>query len=121
MSLFNTSFPWRSRSLEPKNAVSAPSKGQPQSPQPQAEHRFAPTLADAPLGRSVRVAGFDQRISSQRWSQLQSYGLIPGSWVAVLQHAPVTIVRIEHLELALERDVALLVLVGSGDSSLLPR
>jgi Fe2+ transport system protein FeoA len=115
MSLFNTSFPWRSRSPEPKNAGSAPSHTQSQAAQPGS----APTLADAPLGHTVRVAGFDRRISSQRWSQLQSFGLIPGSWVAVLQHSPVTIVRIEHLELALERDVALLVLVGSGDSSLL--
>jgi Fe2+ transport system protein FeoA len=37
---------------------------------------------------------------------LQAYGLIPGDWVYVVQQKPVTVVQIEHLELALEGDLA---------------
>jgi hypothetical protein len=31
---------------------------------------------------------------------------VPNYWVQVVQHSPVTIVRLDHLELALENDLA---------------
>jgi Fe2+ transport system protein FeoA len=37
---------------------------------------------------------------------LQAYGLAPGHCVRILQHSPVTIVQIEHTELALEGGLA---------------
>jgi Fe2+ transport system protein FeoA len=41
-----------------------------------------------------------------RRAHLQAYGLVPGHWVEVVQHSPVTIVLVDYTELALERDMA---------------
>jgi Fe2+ transport system protein FeoA len=43
---------------------------------------------------------------AERMSHFQAYGLVPGHQVRVLQHSPVTVVEIEHTELALERELA---------------
>ena len=64
------------------------------------------TLADVPPGCQARVAGFLPGLSAERRSHLLSYGLVPGYWLRLVQHSPVTIVQVEHLELALERDLA---------------
>jgi Fe2+ transport system protein FeoA len=64
------------------------------------------TLADISPGRQAKIIGFDSRLPADRHAHLQSYGLIPGYSVRVVQHSPVTIVRVEHLELALERELA---------------
>jgi Fe2+ transport system protein FeoA len=45
-------------------------------------------------------------LSPERRAHLQAYGLVPGHWVRILQHSPVTIVQIEHLELAMEHGLA---------------
>jgi Fe2+ transport system protein FeoA len=42
----------------------------------------------------------------ERRAHLQAYGLVPGHCVRILQHSPVTIVQIEHMELALEGGLA---------------
>jgi Fe2+ transport system protein FeoA len=31
---------------------------------------------------------------------------MPGSWVSIIQQSPVTVVKVDHLELALEHDLA---------------
>jgi Fe2+ transport system protein FeoA len=31
---------------------------------------------------------------------------MPGNWVSIIQQSPVTVVKIDHLELALEHDLA---------------
>jgi Fe2+ transport system protein FeoA len=58
------------------------------------------------MGECVKVAGFSERMPITRRAQLQAYGVWAGSPVWVLQHAPVTIIRVEHCELALERELA---------------
>lgn len=64
------------------------------------------TLLDVPAGRRAVVRGFLLGMPAQRHAQLRSYGLAPGCPVIVVQHAPVTVIRIEHLELALEHLLA---------------
>ena len=62
-------------------------------------------LADVPLNRRVRVLDVSALPSAQR-EQLHGYGLLPGGVLRVTQHAPVTVVQIEHTELAIETEVA---------------
>jgi Fe2+ transport system protein FeoA len=64
------------------------------------------SLAEAKPGQQVRVRGFLPGLSTERAWHLQSYGVVPGSYLLVLQQSPVTIVQVEHLELALERGLA---------------
>ena len=64
------------------------------------------TLADVPPGSCMRVLGFLPGLSANRKAQLQAYGMTPGHCVRVLQHSPVTVVQVEHTELALEGDLA---------------
>jgi Fe2+ transport system protein FeoA len=77
------------------------------------------TLLDVPPGYQVKIEGFAPDISPNRKSQLQAYGLVPGYWVEVLQQSPVTVIKIEHSEVAMENDLAFLVWVterGSGQA-----
>jgi len=69
------------------------------------------TLADLSPGKTATVTGCSNRISPDRRAQLQSYGVIPGHPLSVVQHTPVTIIQVENIELALERDLARLVWV----------
>lgn len=69
------------------------------------------TLADVPVGGDAWVVKFCERIARTRRDQLQAYGLSPGQKVRIEQHFPVTIVQIEHIEIALERSLAELILV----------
>lgn len=68
--------------------------------------RPANNLSQLPPGRSARVSGFLEGLSAERQAHLQSYGIVPGAIVRVVQHNPVTIIQVEHLELALERSLA---------------
>jgi Fe2+ transport system protein FeoA len=68
--------------------------------------RFPLTLLEVPVGCHVMIEGFTESITPARKSQLQAYGLVPGYWVEVLQQSPVTVVRIEHSELAMENELA---------------
>jgi Fe2+ transport system protein FeoA len=72
---------------------------------------FPLTLLDVPVGCQIVIDGFAADILPARKSQLQAYGLVPGFWVEVLQHSPVTVVKIEHSELAMENELAQQVLV----------
>jgi Fe2+ transport system protein FeoA len=69
------------------------------------------TLLEVPAGNQVKIKGFAPDLSPARKSQLQAYGLVPGYWVEVLQHSPVTVVKIEQSEMAMENDLARLVWV----------
>lgn len=68
------------------------------------------TLAEAPKGASVRVVSVENT-SGSRPLQMQAYGLAPGRLVEILQQDPVTVVRADHTELALEDDLARKVLI----------
>jgi Fe2+ transport system protein FeoA len=54
----------------------------------------------------VRIAGFSEDLSPHQQEHLQAYGLVAGRKVRVLQHSPVTVVEVEHLELAMETELA---------------
>jgi Fe2+ transport system protein FeoA len=76
------------------------------------------TLADIPVGWQAKVAGFAPGLSPERNAHLQAYGLVPGYLVHVVRHSPVMVIRVEHLELALERGLARKVLVKDPSSFL---
>jgi Fe2+ transport system protein FeoA len=64
------------------------------------------TLADVIPGEGARLIGFAPEFPPERWAHLQAYGLVPGRFVRVLQHNPVTVVQVEHCEIALEGELA---------------
>lgn len=64
------------------------------------------TLMDVPPGWRAKVVGFRDGIPPARRAHLQAYGLIPDDWVWVVQHSPVTVIQIDHTELALEESLA---------------
>lgn len=64
------------------------------------------TLNDVAAGDHAQIAGFSDDLPNYQREHLQAYGLVEGRPVRVLQHSPATVVRIEHLELALEAELA---------------
>jgi Fe2+ transport system protein FeoA len=73
---------------------------------PFASKAEAISLAGLPAGTEASVSGFAQELPLERQAQLQAYGLVPGRPVKVIQQSPVTVVQIEHTELALENSLA---------------
>ncbi len=73
-------------------------------------------LPELPPGAVARVVGIDT--SAAAWCErLQAYGLAPGLELTVVQHAPVTVVRVERTDLAFEPQIAngiLVSRVGAG-------
>lgn len=69
-------------------------------------HANGPTLRDVPPGGRARVLGYCPGLAIDHLAYLRAYGIIPGYWVRILQHSPVTVVLVEHTELALESDLA---------------
>jgi Fe2+ transport system protein FeoA len=63
-------------------------------------------LTQVSAGGRAQVLGYSHHLSSERLAQLQAYGLVPGAWVMVVQHSPVTIIRVDHTELAMEEGMA---------------
>jgi Fe2+ transport system protein FeoA len=70
-----------------------------------------PTLADVQPGGKARLAGFCPGLQADRRAQLLAYGMTPGHSVLVIQHSPVTVVQVEHTELAMEIELACEILV----------
>jgi Fe2+ transport system protein FeoA len=70
-------------------------------------------LADVPAGAQVRIVGFCPGLSPERRAHLLAYGMTPGYEAKVLQKNPVTIIRVEHVELAMEIELACEILVES--------
>jgi len=68
--------------------------------------RVCGSLADVTPGCRACIQGFDPGIPQNRQDHLMAYGLIPGHWVEVLQHSPVTVVKVDNTELALEDKLA---------------
>lgn len=67
-------------------------------------------LADVPLDQRARVVDMRALPVSQR-DQLHGYGILPGCVLRVVQRLPVTVVQIEHTELAIETEIAQTILV----------
>lgn len=63
-------------------------------------------LAEVPVGKKAKVIGFTADFPLDKRSYLQAYGLVPNYLVEILAHSPVTIVRLDNSELALENDLA---------------
>lgn len=80
-------------------------------------------LADVPPGCKAEVVGFTAEFPPDRKESLQAYGLVLNYPLQVLQHKPVTILRVDQIELALESDLAKGILVemlpddDGGDSA----
>lgn len=70
------------------------------------------TVADTPRDSIVELTGFSG-MASGNVALLRSYGLDIGRTVRVVQHRPMTIVEIDHTEIALERDLASLITVAA--------
>lgn len=68
-------------------------------------------LADVPPGCKAEVVGFKTGFPPDRKAYLQAYGLVLNYPLQVLQHKPVTILRVDQIELALESDLAKGILV----------
>ncbi len=82
--------------------------------------RSGPTrLLDVPPGAVARVVEIDASASGWR-ERLHAYGLAPGREVEVIQHAPVTVVRVEHIELAFEAGIARAIVVSAGAGAAAP-
>lgn len=79
------------------------------------------TLADVQPGCSAKVIGFSAGFPPDRRAYLQSYGLVMNYWVQVVQHSPITIVRLDHIELALENELAGGIIVEMSPSDQIER
>jgi hypothetical protein len=62
-------------------------------------------LVDVPVDGRARVVDVSALSAAQR-EQLQGYGLLPGGVLSVRQRTPATVVQIEHIELAIELEIA---------------
>lgn len=101
---------------QPKPILAVPHLGEagvaivkppPDSPPPAGSTRL-PDLAPGSVARVVEIDAL-----AGRWRErLQAYGLAPGREVKVIQHAPVTVVRVEHIDLAFESAIARGILVS---------
>lgn len=69
-------------------------------------HHHICSLEQVPSGCPAIIHGFLDGISASRQTQLRAYGLMPGQSVTVLQHNPVTVIRVFFTELALEQELA---------------
>lgn len=69
------------------------------------------TLAQVKPGRKAKILQFLTGMKGNRQAQMQAYGLTPGFVVRIVQHNPVTIVQIEHFEMAIETELAEQILV----------
>lgn len=63
------------------------------------------TLADVCPGDCVRVCGIHEDADAWR-EHLQAYGIACGREVEVVQQKPVTVVRVDHVDLAFEARIA---------------
>jgi Fe2+ transport system protein FeoA len=70
------------------------------------------TILQLAPGQSAQVVGFSPGLSPDRRALLRAYGLVPGYLIRVVQHTPVSVIQIEHAEIALENELAGEVYVG---------
>ena len=64
------------------------------------------TVRDLTPGQPAHVTGFSVQLSAERRALLQAYGFVPGYAIRVVQQSPVSVVQLEHAEIALEKDLA---------------
>ena len=71
-------------------------------------------LTGTPVGRMVHIAEFGDEIDPLQREQLHAYGLSAPHPVKVLQQQPMTVILCDHVELALEHEVAHHIWVDAG-------
>lgn len=64
------------------------------------------TLDHIPPGQMIQIERFGNGLSLQHQLRLQAFGVEPGQSLSVIQQYPVTIVKVDHTELAVERFLA---------------
>jgi Fe2+ transport system protein FeoA len=74
------------------------------------------SLADAPLHTELVVQEI-QSLPPRKRRHLRSYGLTPGSRISALRHSPLTVILVEHTELAIENVLARGILVEIPSAS----
>lgn len=84
----------------------AQQKSAPVSSPVASDDRNVQNLAMVCPGERAKITGFSRELTPEQRTRLQAYGLCPGTWVTVSMHAPVTVLQIEHLEIALETEMA---------------
>lgn len=72
-------------------------------------------LPDLAPGSVARVVEIDASVAEWR-ERLQAYGLAPGRRLEVVQQAPVTVVRVDHTDLAFEARIARGIVVAEPDA-----
>ncbi len=77
--------------------------------------REEPRLGELAPGAVAEVLEIDASISSWR-ERLIAYGLAPGRLVEIVQQAPVTVVRVERIDLAFESRIAAGILVSPASA-----
>ncbi len=75
------------------------------SQQPKADAPADLTIADLAPGMEAKVISL-QAVQEIRRERLLAYGVAPGRTIQVLQRSPVTILKVDQTELAIENDVA---------------
>jgi len=78
------------------------------------------TLLDFPPGTLLRISGLSAALPPELRGHLSAWGLFPGTRVTLLGHRPVTRLAVEHAELALEREVAAVILAEAIDALTTP-
>mgnify|MGYP002632618785 CR=1 FL=1 len=63
-------------------------------------------LSDLETNSLAQIKGFAPSLSVKLKAHLQAYGIIPGNTLRVQQKKPVTVVQVEHTEIALETELA---------------
>jgi Fe2+ transport system protein FeoA len=62
-------------------------------------------LGDLPDGAHAEVLELRSN-SAARLDRLGALGLLPGSWITVLQHHPALVVRVGESEISFDHDIA---------------
>jgi len=74
------------------------------------------SLRAVPIGEYVQIVNFSPRVTRAQQAYLHAYGVAPGHNVRVLQQSPVTVVQVDHLELAMEHNLAREISVMQGNT-----
>jgi len=77
------------------------------------------SLAQIRPSEKAVIKGFAPELAADRRIHLQAYGVLPGRSVYITQHSPVVVLRVDHLEIALETEMARQILVEMSADVLL--
>ncbi len=64
------------------------------------------TVCDLAPRCQAHVTGFSPLLTAERRALLRAYGLVPGYPIYIVQQSPVSVIQVEHAEIALEAELA---------------